>query len=210
MKIFERAREVIAANRRAYVTINVVFYALLALCMAITLIHPAIQETLLSRMRGELSHGMLKGVAEAYAGGHVVRAMVLTFVVNSLAGALAFITLPSLVIPFAGVAFGSYRACMWGLMFAPGSHRLALIMVPHLLTLVLEGQGYILAMFGAWLLGKWCVRPRQCGFASAGAGYRAGIRANLALYPLILAVLAVAAVYEAIEVIGVRHYLAAH
>ena len=40
------------------------------------------------------------------------------------------------------------------------------------------------------------------GFSNSREAYRAGLRANLQLYRLILLLLAVAAVYEAIEVIG--------
>ena len=40
------------------------------------------------------------------------------------------------------------------------------------------------------------------GFPNSREGYRAGLRANIQVYRLILVLLAVAAVYESIEVIG--------
>ncbi len=82
-------------------------------------------------------------------------------------------------------------------------------MLPRLLILLIEGQGYVLAIFGSYLWGRWVVHPGKAGFATRKAGYLAGFRANMQLYSPILATLAVSAVYEAIEVIGamppIRH-----
>jgi len=57
-------------------------------------------------------------------------------------------------------------------------------------------------MFGSYLWGKWLIRPASAGFRSGRDAYRAGLRANLQLYRLILILLVAAALYEAIEVIG--------
>jgi hypothetical protein len=110
--------------------------------------------------------------------------------------------LPSLLIPFAGFVVGCYRAAIWGLSLSPTNPRLLLVMIPHSLTILLEGEAYVVAMFGCYIWGKWLIRPASAGFPSARDAYRAGLRANLQLYRLILILLAVAAVYEAIEVIG--------
>ena len=54
-------------------------------------------------------------ISEAYAGGHLASAILLTFAVNLIAGSLLSITLPSLVVPFAGICLGLVRASAWGL-----------------------------------------------------------------------------------------------
>jgi hypothetical protein len=117
-------------------------------------------------------------------------------------GAFACVTLPSSLIPFSGFVIGSYRAAIWGLCLSPTSPRMLLAMIPHSLTLLLEGEAYVVAMFGCYLWGKWLIRPASAGFPNSREAYRAGLRANLQLYRLILLLLPVAAVYEAIEVIG--------
>jgi hypothetical protein len=83
------------------------------------------------------------------------------------------------------------------------------IMIPHSLTLFLEGQAYILAAFGSYLLGRWFLFPRTAGFESHKQGYWAGLKANFSLYPLILTILAISAVYEVSEVIVLKHILPA-
>ncbi|MGD0577467.1 MAG: hypothetical protein ABSC08_00920 [Bryobacteraceae bacterium] len=210
MKVFRRAIETLSSNRRAYIGLNIAFYGLVLCGMAVSMAYPSIQERLLALIRSGLSKGALAPVRDAYAGGNTVAASVLTLAVNGLIGAFAAITLPSLLIPFCGVVCGLYRAGMWGLALAPIGHKMQIVMLPHSLTLILEGQAYVLAMLGAYLVGKWFVAPHSAGFATRKQGYIAGVKVNLGLYSLILAVLAVSAVYEAIEVIAVKQFLAAH
>lgn len=210
MKVFRRAIETLSSNRRAYIGLNIAFYGLVLCGMAVSMAYPSIQERLLALIRSGLSKGAMSTVRDAYAGGHAAAASMLTFAVNGLIGAFASITLPSLLIPFSGVVCGLYRAAVWGLALAPVGHKMQIVMLPHSLTLILEGQAYVLAMLGAYVLGKWFVSPHSAGFATHKEGYVAGVKANLALYTLILGVLAVSAVYEAIEVIAVKQFLAAH
>ena len=87
-------------------------------------------------------------------------------------------------------------------MLSPTDPRLLLVMIPHSLTVLLEGEAYVVAMFGCYLWGKWLIRPASAGFPNSREAYHAGLRANLQLYRLVLVLLAVAALYEAIEVIG--------
>lgn len=67
-------------------------------------------------------------------------------------------------------------------------------------TLLLEGEGYILAAFFALLIPVELLFPKDTSPAASRFGR--AIVLNLKACLLVLAVLAVAAVYEAIEVIG--------
>ncbi len=49
-------------------------------------------------------------VFDAYRGGHVAQAIGLTFAINLLAGSLLYITVPSLIVPFARMLTGSQTA----------------------------------------------------------------------------------------------------
>ena len=192
----------IRENRRAYLALNLLFFGLVFLGFFVSALNPRVQEALLASLQAAFSHGLLAYVAALYRSGNVPLAALVTFLVNSVLGAFVCITLPSFLIPFSGLAAGCYRAAIWGLSLSPTNPRLLLAMIPHSLTLLLEGEAYIVAMFGSYLWGKWLIRPASAGFRSGRDAYRAGLRANLQLYRLILILLAAAALYEAIEVIG--------
>jgi hypothetical protein len=111
------------------------------------------------------------------------------------------ITLPSLVVPFSGLLMGAYRAILWGLLLSPAAPELRLIMIPHSLTLILEGQAYIMAMLAAYVHGRAFLWPRTVGVITHRAGYKVGLSRTLRIYVLVVLLLALAAIYEALEVI---------
>ena len=192
---------IIRANRWPYLVINVIYYGLIVCGMIVAALYPPLQQIMLARMHAETQSALLAPVVRAYMSGNIPLAALLTFLVNS-AATFVQITLLSALIPFSGLMVCT-RAVEWGLALSPTTPRIAAVMLPHSLTLLLEGQGYILAMFGCYLSGKWFLRPGKYGFATRRDGYVAGLRVNLRMYPLIVAVLAVAAGYEASEVVAV-------
>jgi len=102
---------------------------------------------------------------------------------------------------------GLYRAILWGLIFSPGHPDIQRIMIPHSITLVLEGQAYILAMFGAFLQGTAFLFPKTVGLEHRGQGYREGLKRTGKIYILIVLTLLVAAIYEVIEVVIMVKFL---
>jgi hypothetical protein len=88
---------------------------------------------------------------------------------------------------------------MWGLLLAPTMEYLAYQMLPHSLTMVLEGEGYILAAFFGLLI------PIHIFQSSLGGNpltrFGRAILLNFKAQFWIALVLIVAAVYEATEVI---------
>lgn len=117
---------------------------------------------------------------------------------------IIWITLPSLVIPFSGLLLGAYRAILWGFLLSPTTPELRLVMIPHSLVLILEGQAYILAMLAAYVQGKAFLWPRSVGAATRRQGYGLGVKRSVRIYVLVVLLLAVAAVYEALEVFIMR------
>lgn len=201
MGAIKSAWRIIKEHSRAYIALNVIYYGLTACAMIFVAFIPSVQEQLLGAVREGFQSGPLRPVANAYQGGHFFAAVAWTFVVNFVAGSFLTITLPSLVVPFSGIAMGIVRATLWGLLLSPANEELALGMIPHSLTLLLEGQAYILAMFAAYVQGRSFVQPRWVGAATCGQGYLAGLKLSLKIYSLVVLLLAVAAVYEAAEVI---------
>jgi hypothetical protein len=80
-------------------------------------------------------------------------------------------------------------------------------MIPHSITLLLEGQGYVIAMLGTFTIAKGLFRPAAYRATGHVVGYAAGLARCARLYVLVIAVLAVAAIYEAIEVIAMMTLL---
>jgi hypothetical protein len=140
-------------------------------------------------------------------------------VINFVLGSFVMITLPSLIIPGSGVLLSIVRATLWGLLLGPAEASLAMGMVPHTGTLLLEGAGYILATFFALLIPISLFRSRQTEKPAmmdelqsdqpfyeterdtAWSRFRRSVRLNFKANVLIAIVLAVAACYEAVEVI---------
>ncbi len=207
MTLIRSALGVLGGSRRAYVTLNLVYYGLVACGMIFTALDRSIQRQLLAAVGNALTQGPLAGVASAYGTGQILLAIAWTFVINLAVASFVSITLPSLIVPFSGMLVGLVRAVTWGLLFAPptlavGGHEAAMGLLIGIL-LVLEGQGYVLAMLAAWVQGQAFLSPQSVGAADRGQGYLIGIKRALHVYVLVALVLAVAAIYEAMIVITV-------
>ncbi len=201
VKWFRYALSIVGRYRRAYIIINVAYYGLVALAMVYVTFHPEIQDALIQSVGQSFSQGPLAGVAAAYAGGHVIQSIAFTFAVNFFVGSVAVLMIPSMIIPFAGLFVGLVRATAWGLLLAPTTPQLQAVMIPHALTLLIEGQGYILAILAAWILGRAFTSPSSVGATTWREGYMRGLTHAAWVYLLVAAVLIIAAVYEALEVI---------
>ena len=201
MNLIKSAWEIVKSNRRAYIVLNVVYYALVIVFMVYAAFNPDLQKTLMDAVGATFMTGPLSFIGKAYANAEVLRAIFVTLFINLFVGSLGSITLPSLIIPFSGLLIGIYRAAMWGLILSPTSPDLRLIMIPHSITLLIEGQAYILTMLAAYIQGRSFIWPRTVGYDSHWKGYGEGVKLSARLYVLIILTLVVAAVYEVIEVV---------
>jgi hypothetical protein len=201
MNAIKSAWAMVKEHKRAYLFFNVLYYGLVLIFMGVAAFNPALQDELIRTVGEGFASGPLAMVGEAYLNAEVLKAIGLTFVVNLLVGSLVSITIPSLVIPFVGLLLGVYRAILWGLIFYPGHPDMQIVMIPHSLTLILEGQAYILVMLAAWLQGRAFLFPKSAGVESFGRGYLEGLKRTGKVYILVTLTLLVAAVYEVIEVI---------
>jgi len=199
--LLKSAWGLVLENRKAYIVLNVVYYGLVAVCMVYVAFDQELQKSLLDEVGAAFMTGPLAFVGQAYVNAEVLKAILATFFVNLLIGALATISLPSLVIPFSGILLGVYRAVLWGLLLSPANPDLRMAMIPHSITLILEGQAYILAMFAAYLQGRAFLFPKTVGLESRVQGYLEGLKRTGRLYLLIVLTLAIAAIYEVIEVV---------
>jgi hypothetical protein len=201
MNPIQSAWALVKENKRAYIVFNVLYYGLVLVFMGVAAMNPAVQDELIRVVGESFMTGPLAVVGEAYVNLEVLKAIGLTFVVNLLLASLLVITVPSLIIPFSGLLMGIYRAVLWGLIFFPGHPDMQVVMIPHSLTLILEGQAYILVMLAAWLQGRAFLFPQSAGVEGHLRGYLEGLKRTGKIYLLVILTLFVAAVYEVIEVV---------
>jgi hypothetical protein len=181
--------------------VHLVYFGLVIAGSLLVFNVPEAQVVLLGKVREALATktNPLGVAGEAYLSGSIPRAAIVTFVVNFLLGSLAVITLPSIVFPGSGVLVAGVRALVWGLILAPVIQTLALGMLPHSVTMLLEGEGYILAALFGLLIPIHVVQRSLGGnlFTRFGRALLLNFKAQF----WIALVLAVAAIYEATEVI---------
>ncbi len=194
-------------NLALYLWCNCVYYGLIVLFMLLVLLSPEIQEKLIEEIIQQIeTEGTLLGFAgEAYFSGSVPRAALVTFVINLFAGTLLFLSLPSVIFPPLAALLGAYRAVLWGIMFSPAMVDMREPMLLHSVTVLLEGQGYILAVFAGLAAFKGFLKPTLYNKTGRLAGYGQGWLEAWPVYIWIIIILAAAAVYEAIIVIGMMH-----
>lgn len=142
--------------------------------------------------------GVLGTAGKAYGSGVIPIAAATTFGINFFIGSLVHITLPSLIVPASGALLAAFRATLWGVLLAPTFTDLSRAALPHSWTILLEGEGYILATFFALLMPIYLFRPQ---LGKVPARYGRAVAVNLQGGLLVAAVLLVAACYEATEVI---------
>jgi hypothetical protein len=185
-------------HRGALLGANLLYWGAFAVGAAYGAIDPTAQRALTEAVAGGFSpDGQLAPLVRAYTDGQLAAAIGLTFLVNLLLGALLYISLPSLVLPFAGLLTGVVRGVLWGALFSPAGVLADPTLPYHVPVIVLEGEAYVLAVTGVWL---WW-RPVLGAAGRRLAAWREGLLLQARVYAGVALLLALAAVYEAVEVI---------
>jgi hypothetical protein len=191
----------IATHRRMIWSVHLVYFGIYLFAAGLVFGTPDLWIAIQAIVRGALGGGdrTLEYAGKAYLSGNMAWAAFVTFVINFFLGSLVFITLPSCIIPASGTLVAAYRALLWGLLLAPATLLQAHLMLPHSGTLLLEGEGYILATFFGLMMAVSLFRSDpESSFLQR---YGRGLLHNLKGSVLVAVVLAVAAIYEAVEVI---------
>ncbi len=174
------------AHLGVYLLTNALLYGLFALGAFLAYLEPALARALQALLAGALEALGLEGVRER---GVMTLAGVI-FYWNLTQGLLWTGLLPGLLLGLPVLFLNLARYLLFGLALSPA--LLGPAFLPHLPTLVLELQAYILVSFGGVLLFLKTLR---------GPGYREGVRALLLSAFLGALFLLLAAWYEAWEVI---------
>jgi len=189
---WRRPFRIVRENVRVYLIINAAAYGLAIIGFVIGLIFPALNEARTTALVDDGTAdlvGWLVNIPPLFA---------LTILgVNLFRLSLLTIVLPSLIVPFAGLAFFGYWAVETGITLVPASAGGWVALIPHSLTFIIELQAYVLLLLGAYLLGTHWLFPRRIGAKNRRQGYVRGLRRIGMLALPALALLIVGAVWEA-------------
>ncbi|NEQ18950.1 MAG: stage II sporulation protein M [Microcoleus sp. SIO2G3] len=183
--------QIIRANFRAYLTINAIVYGLVITALVAAMVFPNLGATQVATLEDNGTADLVRSLLNN------PWLFALTILgVNVKTGA-QLIVLPSLIVPFAGIAIFAYKAFTLGLALAPTTETMAVALIPHSLTALIEFQAYALLMFGAYILGRSWVRPATIGTRNHRQGYVHGLQQlgwlSLSTLPLFI----VGAIWEA-------------
>lgn len=186
----------IRAHPILYTLCHFVLYGTLFTGMAIALFLPAYHLMLLEVTTQQFESGGLAYVADAYASGNIPLAAAMTFVNNYFMATVATTALPSLFIPFAGVLINALRFGLVGFVMSPMSADMASTYIFHSITLTLELEAYVIAVFAICL---WPISIAR-SFRHDGE-WKIGLKAMASGTLLTGIMLAIAALYEAASLI---------
>jgi hypothetical protein len=184
-----------------FIAMNLIYFGTVVIFMLVSYAVPELQSCRLAGVRSQITDGSgpLAIAGKAYMSRNILLAAVATFAINFPLGSLAVITLPSIILPGTGVLVVGFRSLLWGVIFAPGFTDLLGIMLPHSVTMLLEGHAYVIAAFFGVLVPVYLFRKSEG--PNVGIRYVRALLMNVRGNLLVIIVLVVAAVYEAIEVI---------
>ena len=182
--------------------VNAFYLGVFLIGAVIALLRPDVQGYWLDVLAQGLKAGPLAPVGSAIAVGRVVNLAVSIFATNLITGTFVFITVPSLLFPPWALLLGGWRALLWGVAFGvPYGHLTMDKLVFHYVTMLVEGEAYVIAIFGSLRQALALIRPGRFGEASRLRAYLAAIVDNVKLLLVVVVLLAVGAVYEAFEVL---------
>ncbi|MDT0304976.1 stage II sporulation protein M [Streptomonospora wellingtoniae] len=196
MRILRMPFQIIRANVRAYLVMNAIAYGVFLIGVGAALLFPELNAAQVGSQREDGTAdlvGTLLGNPWLFG--------LTIFAVNVLTVAALRILLPSMVVPFAGIAAFAYKAYETGVILAPVDATAAKLMIPHSLTLVIEFQAYALVMLGSYLFGKAWLRPATVGADNRRQGYLRGLKQTGWLGLPALALFVLGAAYEAVELV---------
>jgi Stage II sporulation protein M len=193
--------QIIRANFRAYLIINAIVYGSVIAGLVAAMVFPNLCAT---QVAIHEDNGTFDLVRSLLNNPWLFSLSILG--VNVMTGAL-WIVLPSLIVPFTGIAIFAYKAFTLALPIAPTTARMAVTWIPHSLTALIEFQAYALLMFGAYIHGRSWVRPATIGAQNRRQGYVRGLQQLGWLSLISIALLIIGAIWEAFSIRYLIHPL---
>ena len=200
--LLDRISQLFEQNRRAYLTLNALYFGLMIIMMIYLNFDVVMRDGFVEKYSDSFfRHSPITLAGQPFALDKTLQMLMNNFIFNLMGSSYGEITLPSLFIPFIGIPIGLYRAIFIGLAFAPSNPLATPIFLPHLPTLVLEGQAAVFAMLGAYIHGRAVIWPESIGQTSRWRAFVEGVRQSGMVYLPIALVLLASAIYGLLEVV---------
>jgi hypothetical protein len=196
VNVLRKPLQIIRENLRVYLLLNALAYGTFVIGFVIGLLFP---DLVAGRAQALEDDGTADLVTSLISNPWLFALMILA--VNTLRLGALTIVLPSLVVPFLGLATFAVWSVTTGVTLVPSSPETWVALIPHSLTLVIELQAYILLLLGAFLLGKYWVRPQTIGAKNRRQGYLRGLQSIGWLSIPTLILLVIGAIYEAFSLL---------
>jgi hypothetical protein len=187
---------IIRANLRVYLLLNALAYGTFVIGFIVGLLFP---DLVAGRAQAMEDDGTAALITSLLSSPWLFALTILA--VNTLRLGALTILLPSLVVPFLGLATFAIWSVTTGVTLVPATPEGWVALIPHSLTLVIELQAYILLLLGAFLLGKYWLRPQTIQATTRRQGYVRGLQHIGWLSLPALALLVIGAVYEAFSLL---------
>jgi hypothetical protein len=187
---------IVRAGIRPYLALTALLYGVCLVGFGLALVFPELTADRVT----ELEEGGTADLVIALMSNVWLFALV-TLAMNLLHFGGLSIVLPSMIVPFAGIAIAAYRAFIIGTTLTPTDEAGWVILIPHTLTWILEFQAYVLLSLGAYLLGRAWLRPASVGAPNRRQAYLHGLRQLGWLSLPASVLLVVGAVYEAFSLV---------
>jgi hypothetical protein len=187
-----RPFQIVRGNVGAYLVLNVLVYGVSVAGFVTALIFPELNAAQVTSLEDDGTADLVVSLLS-----NVWLFALVILGVNTLTVGALSILLPSMILPFAGIAVFAYRAFDIGLTLAPADDTGWVALIPHSLTYVIEFQAYVLLVLGAYLLGKSWLRPETIGARNRRQAYVRGLQQIGWLSLPALALFVIGAVYEA-------------
>ncbi|CAJ36020.1 hypothetical protein [Methanocella arvoryzae] len=185
-----------------FLATNALFFGATGIGALVAFFLPETQVAVLAVFAQELKSGTLSPVGGAYGTGNILKAAWMTFANNLVYGTIQSLTLPSFLFPPYALLMGVLRALTWGIAFIIPQGQMTLrVVLPHLLTLLIEGEAYVIAIFGCLRQAEGLLWPARLGETSRVGGYLRAVRDNVRLLIPVTVILVVGALYEAFELL---------
>lgn len=202
MRFLRKPFQIIRANWRLYLIMNLIMYSVVLIGFGVGLAFPELTSARVSAMEGDGTAEMVQSLLSS------PWLFALTILgVNTLRLAALTIILPSMIVPFAGIVAFVVWAVTTGVTLVPADSNGWVALIPHTPTVIIEFQAYILILVGVYLLGKFWLRPQSISAQNRRHGYLRGLQHLGWLSLPALALLVIGAVYEAFSLIYLVHPL---
>ena len=187
---------IIRADLRAYLALNAILYGLCLAGFGLALAFPQLTAGRVASLEDDGTGDLVRSLL-----GNVWLFAVAILGVNTLQFGLLSLVLPSLIVPFAGIAIAAYRSFEIGVTLAPTTDAAWMTLIPHSLTWLIEFQAYVLLALGAYIVARSWIRPQTIGADTRRQGYVRGLKQLGRLSIPAMGLLVVGAVYEAFSLI---------